>query len=123
MTVQRPRGFWVILAGKTPTSFRAREAETLLPTLRQLQRTQPDVSLKWFERNRVWTSPEEAKEAQRAQRQRRPIGRPGGPKSPWRPGGNHRDPRKRFELSRDQKRSRFKARQRFRKPPKPKGES
>lgn len=109
MTDRRvPLGFWVILAGSTPTSFRARTRETLEPTLFQLQRTQPDVSLKWFERNRIWSSPIEAAEALARYRQER--GR-GGRKTEWRPGGAHKDPRKRFEKTRDQKRSSFKARQ------------
>ena len=106
--IRRRRGdrFWVILAGATATAFRAQRREILLPTLRQLQRTQPDVSLKWFERNRVWSSPQEARDALIARRQqaRRPAA--------WRPGGEHRDPRQRFELTRTQKRARFKARQR-----------
>jgi hypothetical protein len=104
-------GFWVILAGDTPTSFRARTREVLLPTLHQLRRTQPTVSLRWFERNRVWTDPAEAQEALRAMRNRRrahPVG--------WRPGGAHEDPRARFKLTRDEKRARFKTRQR--RPPK-----
>jgi hypothetical protein len=106
---RRPHGFWVILAGNTPTSFRARAREVLVPTFVQLQRTQPDVSLKWFERGRIWTSPAEARDALLAQRQQ-PRRREHAPD--WRPGGDHKDPRKRFELSRDQKRARFKARQR-----------
>jgi hypothetical protein len=97
---------WVIVAGNTPTAFRARERETLLPTLRQLQRTQPDTTLQWFERNRLWASPVEAREALRAKRQFRPARDPA-----WRPGGDHRDPRARFQLSRDEKRARFKKRQ------------
>jgi hypothetical protein len=101
---KRPDKFWVILAGPTPTSFRARSREILLPTLYQLQQTQPDVSLKWFERGRLWSSPLEAREALVAQRQQRRK------PADWRPGGAHKDPRKRFELSRDQKRARFKAR-------------
>jgi hypothetical protein len=110
MTVgRRPHGYWVIFAGAVPTSFRARTRDVLLPTLHQLQRTQPDVTLKWFERGRVWSSPLEAKEAALAARSR-----PRQPKRPrdWRPGGEHRDPRQRFELTRDQKRARFKARSR-----------
>ena len=101
---KRPDKFWVILAGPTPTSFRARSREILLPTLYQLQQTQPDVSLKWFERGRLWSSPLEAREALVAQRQQRRK------PADWRPGGAHKDPRKRFEISRDQKRARFKAR-------------
>src|SRR6185503_5480492 len=100
-----PRPFWIILAGSTPTAFRSRHREDLLPTLHQLQRKQADVVLRWFDRGRVWESPEEARDALKAQRQedRRPR--------EWRPGGTHRDPRQRYELSRDQKRARFKQRQ------------
>ena len=97
--------FWVIVAGTTPTAFRARTRDVLLPTLHQLQRTQPDTSLRWCERNRLWTSPAEARDALRAGRQQRRTRKPD-----WRPGGDHQDPRARFELSRDQKRARFKKR-------------
>jgi hypothetical protein len=106
----RPHGYWIILAGNTPTSFRSRTRDVLVPTFVQLQRTQPSVSLKWFERSRVWTSPGEAREALLAQRQK-PRRREHPPD--WRPGGDHQDPRKRFELTRDQKRAKFKARQRY----------
>jgi 23S rRNA pseudouridine2605 synthase len=96
--------FWVILIGKTPTSFRGKDRDDLVPTLRQLQRTQSDVSLRWFERGKVWESPEAAigaaKLAATAAREKRT--------KEWRPGGEHRDPRARFELTRDQKRAKFK---------------
>jgi hypothetical protein len=102
-----PRNFayWVIVSGAHATAFRAKSADDLLPTLKQLQRTQPDVALKWFERGRVWASPEAAREAfdrlRRAPRRDRA----------WRPGGEHADPRARFAVSRDEKRARFKKRQ------------
>ena len=48
---------WVIVVGNQPTAFRAREAEDLVPTLKQLQRTQPDVEMRWFERNRSTLGP------------------------------------------------------------------
>lgn len=99
-----PRSFWVILIGKTPTSFRANAREDLVPTLRQLQRTQTDVTLRWFERGKVWESPEAAlgaaKLAATTAREKRT--------KEWRPGGEHRDPKARFELTRDQKRAKFK---------------
>ena len=99
-----PHSFWVILIGKTPTSFRGKVREDLVPTLRQLQRTQSDVSLRWFERGKVWESPEAAigaaKLAATAAREKRT--------KEWRPGGEHRDPKARFELTRDQKRAKFK---------------
>lgn len=99
--------FWVILIGKTPTSFRGKEREDLVPTLRQLQRTQTDVTLRWFERGKVWESPEAAigasKLAETEAREKRT--------KEWRPGGEHRDPRARFEMTRDQKRAKFKREQ------------
>ncbi len=77
--------YWVIVTGTDATAFRAREAEDLLPTLKQLQRTQPDAVLKWFERGRLWESPEQA-----LADLRRPRVRTRG--AAWRPGGSHVDP-------------------------------
>ena len=108
--------YWVILAGSTPTAFRASTREVLVPTLRQLQRTQPDVTLRWFERGRLWESPEAARFGLREQPPREPRG------EGWRPGGNHRAPRAKYELTRDQKRARFKDRaRRTRETPRPEG--
>jgi len=101
------KGFscWVIVTGATPTAFRARHPDDLLPTLRQLQRTQPDATMKWFERGRFWNSPEEAVLAQRARNQAA-----AGRDRAWRPGGDHVDPRAKYQISRDEKRARFKQR-------------
>ena len=101
---------WLIVSGGQPTAFRSRDAESLLPTLRQLQRTQPDSMLKWFDRGRLWTSPSEAEAALRARRT--------GPSrsKDWRPGGTHVDPKAKYQLTRDQKRARFKQRQTTQKP-------
>jgi hypothetical protein len=96
---------WVIVDGSVPTSFRARDPEELIPTLKQLQRTQPSVTLKWFERGRLWDSPEAARAAL-LERRRAPNTRG----KDWRPGGNHRDPRARYDIPRDEKRARFKKR-------------
>ena len=96
---------WVIVAGAEPTAFRSRYAEDLIPTLKQLQRTQPDVSLKWFERGRLWLSPEAARDALLARRQA-----PTSRGRDWRPGGQHKDPRAKYDVSRDEKRARFKRR-------------
>ena len=96
---------WVIVDGVIPTSFRAREAEALVPTLKQLQRTQPDVRLQWFERGRLWDSPEAA-QAALSERRRAPEARGRG----WRPGGEHKDPRARPEIPRDAKRALYKKR-------------
>jgi hypothetical protein len=109
---------WVIVSGGQPTAFRSHDPEALLPTLKQLQRTQPDSMLRWFERGKLWTSPAEAAFALRAKR--RPAESRG---RDWRPGGTHADPRAKYRLTRDQKRARFKQRQRRNERPKdePKG--
>jgi hypothetical protein len=97
--------FWTILIGTEATSFRARDKDTLIPTLKQLQRRHPEATIKWFERDRLFDSPEEAFRAfSSATPQKRPRS--------WRPGGDHADPRAKFEISRDEKRKRFKQRQR-----------
>ena len=96
--------YWVIVSGANATAFRARRPEDLLPTLKQLQRTQPDAAMKWFERGRLWDSPEQALADLRRPRMSSGRGRD------WRPGGSHTDPRARYKLSRDEKRARFKQR-------------
>jgi hypothetical protein len=114
-----PHACWVILVGDVPTSFRAKMREDLVPTFKQLSRTQPDVKLRWFERGKVWESPDAARAAvllaataAREKRQRRDpsLGPPRG--KDWRPGGEHKDPRARYEMTRDQKRAKFKRNQR-----------
>lgn len=80
--------YWTILAGGLPTAFRAASQEDLLPTLKRLQERHPDAEMKWFARGQLWSSPEEA---------RRPPA-PAARRGPeWRPGGEHRDPREKFE--------------------------
>src|SRR5262245_35210377 len=95
--------YWTIILEGKPTAFRAHAAEELLPTLRQLQARHPDAVMKWFARGRLWHSPEEARLAATMKRpdgsDRRSTG--------WRPGGDHRDPRERFKIPRDEKRRRF----------------
>jgi hypothetical protein len=52
----------------------------LVPTFKQLQRTQPEVALRWFERGKVWENPEAARAASllkaAAAKERRPRGIP-----------------------------------------------
>jgi hypothetical protein len=97
---------WVIVAGDISTGFRSRDRDELVPTLKQLQRTQPDAALKYFARGKLWESDAAAAqalvEARRAKRTRTDA---------WRPGGRHVDPRARFEMTRDEKRARYKRRQ------------
>lgn len=96
---------WVIVDGSQPTAFHSRDAEQLIPTLKQLQRTQPHVALMWFERGKLWVSPEAARQALRDRRSR-----PESRSRDWRPGGEHRDPKARPDVPRDVKRARFKKR-------------
>jgi hypothetical protein len=97
--------FWVIIVGNAPTAFRANYKEELLPTLTQLRRTQSEVSIRWFARGRLWDSPIEEHAALKTTRSA-PRARAGD----WRPGGAHKDPNARYEMTRDEKRARFKKR-------------
>ena len=94
--------YWTIILDGKPTAFRAHTSEELLPTLRQLQARHPDAAMLWFARGRLWNSPEEASAAAAARRAKPERRSPG-----WRPGGEHRDPRDRFKVPRDEKRRRF----------------
>ncbi|MGE0702318.1 MAG: hypothetical protein AB7F99_02945 [Vicinamibacterales bacterium] len=89
--------YWTILIDATPTAFRARDREELLPTLHQLRRTNPNVELKWFANGRLWDTPEQAQWARRNMSKAKPEGRG----REWRPGGTHKDPRARFAKKRD----------------------
>lgn len=94
--------YWTLIVEGKPTAFRAHDRGDLVPTMRQLQARHPDTVMMWFARGRLWTSPEEAQAASSGPR-RTPD---------WRPGGQHRDPRARFDIPRDEKRRRFAERQR-----------
>jgi translation initiation factor IF-2 len=99
--------YWTIILEGKPTAFRAHTEEELIPTLRQLQVRHPDAVMKWFARGRLWASQDE--ERADAVAKRRPDSPPAGERRPraWRPGGEHKDPRDRFKVSRDEKRRRF----------------
>ena len=103
----RGHAFWVIVTGSTATAFRASKKEDLLPTLHQLRRTQPEAMLRWFDRGKLWESPDAAREALKASRGRPKVK---GRTRDWRPGGSHVDPRARFKRTRDEKRAQFKRR-------------
>jgi hypothetical protein len=98
--------YWVIVSGQQPTSFRAREREELLPTLTQLLRTQPDTTLKYFDQGQLWDTREAADEAFAAK-----VALRKGRGREWRPGGEHKDPRAKYDIPRDVRRARFKERQ------------
>lgn len=95
--------YWTIILEGAPTAFRSQHREDLLPTLKQLQGKHPGAEMKWFARGRLWATPEEAQAARGAGERRG---------ADWRPGGEHRDPRARFDIPRDEKRRRFAARMR-----------
>lgn len=94
--------YWIIMLPDGPTAFRANTADELAPTLKQLQRAQPNAQIMWFERNRLWRSPGHAREVLEQERAAA-RSRSGG----WRPGGDHKDPRAAYQLTREQKRRRF----------------
>lgn len=96
--------YWTILAGGLPTSFRAANREDLLPTWRRLVERHPDAEMKWFQRGKLWESPEAARAD--FQKARAPRGRD------WRPGGEHRDPREPFQ-TRKRERNQARRQQRF----------
>jgi hypothetical protein len=80
--------YWTILIDDRPTAFRAREQADLLPTLRQLKRTNPNAEMKWFARGKLWDTPEQAQWA------RTNLPKPAERRTrDWRPGGAHKDPR------------------------------
>jgi hypothetical protein len=97
--------YWTILIDDKPTAFRAADREDLLPTLHQLQRKNSNVVMKWFARGRVWDSPDQAQWAGKNIEREKRAG-------DWRPGGEHRDPRARFD-----KRAKQKGRERTAAPP------
>jgi len=95
--------YWTILIDGQATAFRANKPEDLLPTLVQIRRTHPSADMKWFARGKIWDSPDAA-----ALEFRRQRAKPRERRSPeWRPGGQHKDPRARFTLTREEKRRRF----------------
>src|SRR6476660_6876721 len=83
--------YWTILIDNKPTAFRARDQQELLPTVAQLKRKNEHVELKWCAQGRLWDSPE----AQYAAGRRPPAAEKRG--DDWRPGGQHKDPRARFD--------------------------
>ena len=102
--------YWTILIDGQPTAFRAHQQADLLPTLVQIRRANPTAEMKWFARGRIWDSPAAATEAL-AQRRRTPDVR----SADWRPGGQHKDPRARFQQTRAERRKKFARRQRAKK--------
>jgi hypothetical protein len=91
--------YWTILIDGKATAFRAREREELLPTFNQLARKNADIVMRYFARGRLWDNPEQAQWANR----NREVPRSEPRDRDWRPGGEHKDPRARFERKPDRK--------------------
>src|SRR5215510_5020912 len=85
--------YWTILIDGKATAFRARERDDLLPTFNQLARKNTDIVMRYFARGRLWDNPEQAQWANRNRESTRTERRD----RDWRPGGEHKDPRARFE--------------------------
>lgn len=94
--------YWTILLEGQPTAFRAADVEELLPTFNRLREKHADTVMKWFERGRLWDSREAARQSS-GRGTKEPRGRS------WRPGGEHRDPREKYQLAKKAKWQRFKA--------------
>ncbi len=82
--------YWTIIVDGLPTAFRAAKREELLPTFERLREKHPSARMRWFARGRIWESPEEARLAEHARRTEK-RGRD------WRPGGQHQDPRDKYD--------------------------
>jgi hypothetical protein len=105
--------YWTILVDGQPTAFRAAEVEELLPTLKRLQVKQPTAVMKWFQRGRLWDSHDEAREKLAEGYTVNPDGSLEPPSEEhrakgWRPGGEHRDPREKYQLAKKAKWQKFK---------------
>ncbi|HUU34101.1 MAG TPA: hypothetical protein VMW48_08545, partial [Vicinamibacterales bacterium] len=106
--------YWTILVDGQPTAFRAAEQDELLPTLKRLQVKQPGALMKWFERGRLWESRDEAKDKLREGYTVGPDGAlvppdaAAGRGKGWRPGGEHKDPREKYQLAKKAKWQKFK---------------
>ena len=88
--------YWTILVDNLPTAFRASTREDLQPTFEQLRRKHPtrrDALVR--ARHSCGTRPSTPDAPDASSGERRAKG--------WRPGGDHRDPRERFELERKAK--------------------
>src|SRR5262245_18617976 len=91
--------YWTILIDGQATAFRARDREELLPTFNQLARKNADIVMRYFARGRLWDNPEQAQWANRNREVRPTQSRD----RDWRPGGQHKDPRARFEKTFDRR--------------------
>src|SRR4029079_14444231 len=89
--------YWTILIDGKATAFRAREREELLPTFNQLARKNADIAMRYFARGKLWDNPEQAQWANR----NREVTRTEPRTRDWRPGGQHKGPRARFEKKPD----------------------
>jgi hypothetical protein len=87
--------YWTIILDGTPTSFRTKEREEILPLFNQLKAKNPSALLKWFSGGTLWDSPEQAREARerekvRAFRETRTREQREQTERPWSPGSSPR---------------------------------
>ena len=80
--------YWTILAGGLPTAFRAAEREDLLPTFNRIRDKHPDAEMQWFARAACGIA---------GIRAGGPATSAGAARSRLAPGGDHKDPRKKFK--------------------------
>ncbi|MGE0813243.1 MAG: hypothetical protein AB7O93_07850, partial [Vicinamibacterales bacterium] len=106
--------YWTILVDGGPTAFRAAEPDELLPTLKRLQVKHPGAEMRWFQKGRLWESRDDARDKLAAGYTVGPDGSLVPPSEEvrrtksWRPGGEHRDPREKFQQAKKAKWDRFK---------------
>jgi 23S rRNA pseudouridine2605 synthase len=62
--------YWTIILDGTPTSFRTKEREEILPLFNQLKAKNPSALLKWFSGGTLWDSPEQARETREREKVR-----------------------------------------------------
>ena len=62
--------YWTIILDGTPTSFRTRERDEIMPLFNQLKKKNPGALLKWFSGGKLWDSPEQAREERQLERVR-----------------------------------------------------
>jgi hypothetical protein len=111
--------YWTIIAGGLATAFRASEREELLPTFAQIRHKHPDAEMKWFARGKLWDSPESARREIEERKAEKAVAASGAQRGrDWRPGGVHRDPRRKYKDAKTahnvrERKRKFERRQRF----------
>jgi len=95
--------YWTIILDGTPTSFRARERDEIVPLFNQLKKKNPGALLKWFSGGKLWDSPEQAREERQLEHERqfqeqknlrsRGASAPRSDRAPWKGGDRPMGPK------------------------------